>query len=66
MTTVCLNGSSRTVSARTVADLPGELGLAAETLLIEHNGKALLRSEWTETSLSDGDRLEFLRVAAGG
>jgi thiamine biosynthesis protein ThiS len=33
---------------------------------VEHNGKALHRSEWSSVTLHEGDRLEFMRVAAGG
>ena len=66
MISLVLNGEPRECTARTVSLLVQELDMAPETLLIEHNGTALLRSEWPETILSDGDRLEFLRVAAGG
>ncbi|HEY5706965.1 MAG TPA: sulfur carrier protein ThiS [Terrimicrobiaceae bacterium] len=61
-----LNGQEEEVRAQTVAGLVSDLGLAPETVLVEHNGTALLRSEWAHTALSDNDRLEILRVAAGG
>lgn len=65
--TVFVNGEAKDISAaRTVAELVAELGLPAPTLLIEHNGAALTRAEWTATSLAEGDRLELLRVTAGG
>lgn len=64
--TVSLNGSPHPTTAANVALLVAELSLVPETLLIEHNGIALHRSEWNETPLHEGDRLEFLRVAAGG
>jgi sulfur carrier protein ThiS len=35
-------------------------------MLVEHNGKALLRSEWPAVCLSEGDRLELMQVSAGG
>ena len=34
--------------------------------LVEHNGAALLRSELTGVTLSDGDRVELVRAVAGG
>jgi len=34
--------------------------------LIEHNGLALHRHEWPERSLGEGDRIELIRVVAGG
>jgi thiamine biosynthesis protein ThiS len=63
---VFLNGQRHDVEAQTVADLVGELRLVPETILVEHNGSALLRSEWAHTTLSNEDQLEVLRVAAGG
>ena len=33
---------------------------------IEHNGTALRPAEWTERPLAAGDRIELLRIAAGG
>lgn len=62
-----VNGEIRNVSPGiTVTDLVHELGLPGSTLLIEQNGIALLRSDWHKTSISDGDRVEILRVSAGG
>ena len=61
-----LNNQREETEARTVIDLVNELGLVPETVLIEHNGSALLRSEWAVTRLAGDDRLEVLRVAAGG
>ena len=63
---IFLNGELRESAAPHVAALVEELGLAPQTLLIEHNGTALHRSDWLTVSLGDQDRLEFLRVAAGG
>lgn len=40
--------------------------LPLATLLVEHNGLALHRSEWDDRALLPGDRLEILRVSAGG
>lgn len=65
--TVVLNGESRLVSsARDVAGLVNELQLLPATLLIEHNGTALHRSEWGSSKLNEGDRVELIRVVAGG
>jgi len=64
--TIQLNGETKEVSAPTVTALVAELGLPAEMLLVEHDGKALLRSEWASTAVRDGSRIELLRIAAGG
>jgi sulfur carrier protein len=62
-----LNGEVRSdVRARTVAELVLELGLPGPALLIEWNGTALHRGEWERTPLKAGDRLEVVRIVAGG
>ena len=50
-------------------DLPGllaSLGLRVGTVVVEHNGSALLRSELSDVVLRDGDRVELVRAVAGG
>jgi len=61
-----LNGSGREVKATQVEELVAELGLPLSAALVEHNGLALLRSEWSSTALADGDHLEIIRTVAGG
>ena len=61
-----VNGAERETEAATVEELVRELGLPAQTVLVERNGEALRRQEWAKAVLSEGDRLEVLRVAAGG
>ncbi len=61
-----LNGKGREVSATQVESLVAELGLPLAAALVEHNGTALLRSEWATTKLQPGDRLEIIRMVAGG
>ena len=61
-----LNGKEREVRATQVEELVAELDLPLAAALVEHNGSALLRSEWPKTNLRDGDRLEIIRMVAGG
>jgi sulfur carrier protein len=62
-----LNGElAEYAEVTTVVDLISQLGLAPETTLVEHNGVALHRRTWPNEKLSEGDRVEVLRVAAGG
>jgi sulfur carrier protein len=63
---IVLNGQNESVSSENVDDLVNSLALVREAVLVEHNGVALLRSEWPQTALSDGDEIEILNVAAGG
>ena len=65
--TLHLNGEPRELAhARTVAELVTELKLPAPALLVEHNGDALRREEWAERGIAEGDRLEIIRIVAGG
>jgi thiamine biosynthesis protein ThiS len=61
-----LNGQDREVRATQVEELVAEIGLPLAAALVEHNGTALLRAEWAMTKLNDGDRLEIIRMVAGG
>lgn len=62
-----INGETRAVSGvTTVADLVDFLALPAAMVLIEHNGVALYRTQWSEQVVAENDRVEILRVAAGG
>jgi thiamine biosynthesis protein ThiS len=64
---IILNGEARSVGEPTnISALVRELNLIPATLLIEHNGLALHREEWNSRALHDGDRVEFIRVVAGG
>jgi len=64
---ISLNGGEADAGgAQTVAELVGRFEFPPETILIEHNGVALHRREWPEKALTDGDRIEIIRVVAGG
>ena len=62
-----VNGSEAEINGLTnVAELAEHYGLQPNTVLIEHNQAALHPREWTERKLGEGDRIEFVRVVAGG
>ena len=50
----------------TLPALLEQLGLRVGSVVVEHNGTALLRSELPAAVLRDGDRLELVRAVAGG
>lgn len=65
--TISLNGEKADArGAVTVAELVERYQLSPQSVLIEHNGLALHRQEWPQRSLTEGDRVEFIRVVAGG
>jgi sulfur carrier protein len=64
---ILINGETRQFEeSKTITGLVADLDLEPKMVLIEHNGTALHRSEWTACLLSEGDRIEILQVAAGG
>jgi sulfur carrier protein len=64
---VTVNGGSRELPDGTgLLALLDQLGLRAGSVVVEHNGEALVRSELDAVVLADGDRLELVRAVAGG
>jgi len=64
---VTVNGGDREVpDGLGLVALLAELGLRPGTVVVEHNGEALVRSELVAVVLADGDRLELVRAVAGG
>ena len=62
-----VNGRPHEVAPGTsLRELVESLGLRVGSVVVEHNGHALLRSELDGVQLADGDRLELVRAVAGG
>ena len=57
---------SEVVDGTTLPALLEQLGLRVGSVVVEHNGTALLRSELPAAVLADGDQLELVRAVAGG
>jgi thiamine biosynthesis protein ThiS len=65
--TISLNGEGVDArGAQTIEELVERYQLPPKMILIEHNGLALHRQKWPQCSLAEGDRIEFIRVVAGG
>lgn len=65
--TLQINGETREIEAATnVAELVAALKLPAPAILVEHNGTALRPDEWRSRTLSENDRIELVRIVAGG
>ena len=65
--TISLNGETvETRDAGNIAQLVELFRLPPQSILVEHNGLAVNRREWPERSLAEGDRVELVRVVAGG
>jgi len=64
---VWINGEPTEMNGVTnVAELAAHYGFQPKTVLIEHNATALHQREWMERFLAEGDRIEVVRVVAGG
>jgi sulfur carrier protein len=64
---ISLNGESvDTREAKTIAELVERYQFPPRSILVEHNGLAVHRHEWAERHLAEGDRVELIRVVAGG
>ena len=64
---IFLNGEeAETQGAGNVAELVDRYQMPPQAILIECNGVALHRHEWPKQSLAEGDRIEIIRVVAGG
>jgi thiamine biosynthesis protein ThiS len=64
---ISLNGESADArEAKTIAELIERYQLPPQSILVEHNGLTVHRHEWATRPLVEGDRVEFIRVVAGG
>ena len=61
-----VNGDTREVSARTILELVGELGLDPRKVAVERNLEIVPKSLHGETALADGDRIEMVVFVGGG
>ena len=64
---ILLNGETRKVEFETdLARLLDDLELPKQRIAIELNGSVIRRSDWAETLVSDGDRIEVVHFVGGG
>lgn len=62
-----INGEARDVPEGIMLDaLVEHLKLAPERLAIEHNREVVRRTDWPQTALREGDRVEIVHFVGGG
>ncbi len=67
MINLLINGEPRQFpAALSVARLVEALELQGKRVAIERNGEIVPRSQYPETTLADGDRLEIVVAVGGG
>jgi sulfur carrier protein len=67
MATISANGELKEIELP--VDLSGFLtqqGLIPSSVVVERNGEAVPPSQFSQLQLQDGDRLEIVRIVAGG
>jgi len=66
MISIQLNGEPREVAATTLAELVSELGLERRMIAIERNLEVVPKSQYADTRLQSGDRIELVHMIGGG
>lgn len=68
MIQITINGNPRNFenSQLTIDQLVAQLGLQGKRLAIERNGEIVPRSQFQQTELSNGDKLEIVGAVGGG
>jgi sulfur carrier protein len=65
--TIHLNGEPRTCTdSLSVATLLDELGFKGQPVLVECNGEPIHKRNFDSTTLNEGDKIELIRIVAGG
>jgi thiamine biosynthesis protein ThiS len=61
-----INGETGAYSADTLTALVEHLGMKPDRVAIELNREIVPRDQWSQTRLSEGDRLEIVHFVGGG
>jgi sulfur carrier protein len=65
--TITLNGETRDLDMSVdLAQLVDDLSLPSKRIAVELNGLVILRSDWAETRVGDGDKIEVVHFVGGG
>ena len=62
-----INGNGQEFAAPlSLAELIEQLGMKSDRVAVELNREIASRSQWPQTQLKDGDRLEIVHFVGGG
>jgi thiamine biosynthesis protein ThiS len=64
--TLTINGEDREFNVTTLSELVSQLGMKPDRVAIELNRELIRRDRWSETPLSNGDKLEIVHFVGGG
>ena len=63
---VIVNGEELDIAAKTVAEYLAATNYDPKRIAVERNGDIVLKSQYGETILKDGDTLEVVSFVGGG
>lgn len=63
---VIVNGEELDIAGKTVAEYLAATNYDPERIAVERNGDIVLKSQYGETILKDGDTLEVVSFVGGG
>jgi len=63
---ITINGQEQTSDPITLAQLIEHLGMKQDRVAVELNRNIVPRTQWQETNLSEGDKLEIVHFVGGG
>jgi sulfur carrier protein len=69
MKSPCITANGQSIAARlpcTIEEFLIAQGLLPRSVVVEHNGEAVAPSEFPQRRLEPGDRLEIVKIVAGG
>lgn len=69
MTSNLVIANGKSISAKlpcTIEEFLVAQGLLPRSVVVEHNGEAVAPSEFSQRQLTAGDRLEIVKIVAGG
>jgi thiamine biosynthesis protein ThiS len=62
-----VNGEQKSCTeSTTLAEFIDQLGMKGDRVAVELNREIVPRSQWSDTDLHDGDRLEIVHFVGGG
>jgi sulfur carrier protein len=67
--TLQINGQTRTFPEPVPSTLDQvllQLGMKADRIAVERNGEIVPRTQWSETAVQSGDRIEVVHFVGGG
>jgi thiamine biosynthesis protein ThiS len=69
MQTTAITANGQPIAAKlpcTIEEFLVAQGLLPRSVVVEHNGEAVAPSEFSQRQLNAGDRLEIVKIVAGG